>query len=84
MPIAVEVVSPQHFARWVTSKGGTMPGARPANAPVNPDSTQANTLGNAEGGQRARPDQDAVLEPSNEIQATTNQPVVLERSDEGL
>ena len=27
MPIAVEVVSPENFARWVASKGGTMPGA---------------------------------------------------------
>jgi cytochrome c oxidase subunit 2 len=30
MPIAVEVVSPEKFAAWVASKGGTMPGARPA------------------------------------------------------
>jgi cytochrome c oxidase subunit 2 len=44
MPIAVEVVSQEDFARWVASKGGTMPGA-PAGAAVNPDSTQANTMG---------------------------------------
>jgi cytochrome c oxidase subunit 2 len=30
MPIAVEVVPPEQFAAWVTSKGGTMPGAKPA------------------------------------------------------
>ena len=30
MPIAVEVVSPADFARWVASKGGTMPGQAPA------------------------------------------------------
>ena len=29
MPIAVEVVSPEKFAAWVASKGGTMPGAEP-------------------------------------------------------
>jgi cytochrome c oxidase subunit 2 len=30
MPIAVEVVSPEDFAKWVAFKGGTMPGAKPA------------------------------------------------------
>jgi len=30
MPIAVEVVTPAQFAQWVASKGGTMPGAKPA------------------------------------------------------
>ena len=39
MPIAVEVVPPAQFAAWVASKGGTMPGARPAAA--GPDSTAA-------------------------------------------
>jgi cytochrome c oxidase subunit 2 len=32
MPIAVEVVEPAQFAAWVASKGGHMPGARPAAA----------------------------------------------------
>ncbi len=32
MPIAVEVVSKADFARWIASKGGTMPGRRPAPA----------------------------------------------------
>jgi cytochrome c oxidase subunit 2 len=33
MPIAVEVVTPERFAEWVASKGGTMPGAdKPAAA----------------------------------------------------
>ena len=36
MPIAVELVPPARFAQWVAFKGGTMPGARPAN---NPDAT---------------------------------------------
>src|SRR4051812_44399711 len=30
MPIAVEAVSPEVFAQWVASKGGTMPGAKAA------------------------------------------------------
>ncbi|GAA4711810.1 cytochrome c oxidase subunit II [Sphingomonas lutea] len=33
MPIAVEVVPEAQFAQWITSKGGTMPGARPAATP---------------------------------------------------
>lgn len=41
MPIAVEVVPPAQFAAWVASKGGTMPGARPA---ANPDATGANQI----------------------------------------
>ncbi|HET9429050.1 MAG TPA: cytochrome c oxidase subunit II [Allosphingosinicella sp.] len=32
MPIAVEVIPREQFAAWVASKGGTMPGARPAAA----------------------------------------------------
>ena len=40
MPIAVEVVSPEKFAAWVKSKGGTMPGEAPkplaAPAPAKP------------------------------------------------
>jgi cytochrome c oxidase subunit 2 len=42
MPIAVEVVPPAQFAAWVASKGGTMPGARPAAAA--PDSTAATVV----------------------------------------
>jgi cytochrome c oxidase subunit 2 len=44
MPIAVEVVSPQRFAAWVASKGGKMPGARPA---PTPDSTAASPTSTA-------------------------------------
>lgn len=39
MPIAIEVVTPERFAQWIASKGGTMPGATPAVAPA--DSTAA-------------------------------------------
>jgi cytochrome c oxidase subunit 2 len=34
MPIAIDVVPPAEFAAWVASKGGTMPGAKPAVAPA--------------------------------------------------
>jgi cytochrome c oxidase subunit 2 len=34
MPIAVEVVTPERFALWVKSKGGTMPGEKPVAAPA--------------------------------------------------
>jgi cytochrome c oxidase subunit 2 len=44
MPIAVDVVSPAQFAAWVASKGGTMPGAKPAR-PL-PDSTAASPVTN--------------------------------------
>ena len=33
MPIAVEVVPPAQFAAWVASKGGSMPGSKPATSP---------------------------------------------------
>lgn len=35
MPIAVEAVTKEEFARWVASKGGTMPGSKPAANPAN-------------------------------------------------
>ena len=40
MPIAVEVVAPAQFAAWVASKGGSMPGSKPAG----PDSTAASPV----------------------------------------
>jgi cytochrome c oxidase subunit 2 len=84
MPIAVEVVSQEDFARWIASKGGKMPGAAPAGAPVNPDSTQANTMGQREAAEKAGEGRqnDSVLQPTNEVQATTQQRPVLERTDE--
>jgi len=36
MPIAVEVVTPARFAEWVKTKGGTMPGGKPAAAEATP------------------------------------------------
>ena len=85
MPIAVEVVSQEDFARWVAAKGGTMPGARPANAPVNPDSTQANTMGQRQAAEKAGEGEgsnDDGLQPTNQVQATQQQRPVLERTDE--
>jgi len=79
MPIAVEVVSQEAFQRWVASKGGTMPGAAAA---ANPDSTQANTLGNALAAER--PGGGEPVQPTNEVQATGNQATVRERSPEGM
>jgi cytochrome c oxidase subunit 2 len=34
MPINVEVVTPAQFQQWIASKGGTLPGAKPAAAPA--------------------------------------------------
>jgi cytochrome c oxidase subunit 2 len=61
MPIAVEVVPPAQFAAWVASKGGTMPGARPAPAP---DSTGSSPLSNAVNPAAAQP-QPAASAPDN-------------------
>ncbi len=41
MPIAVEVVPEARFAAWIASKGGTMPGAKPAPAPDSTGSSPA-------------------------------------------
>ncbi|MCA1654501.1 MAG: cytochrome c oxidase subunit II [Sphingomicrobium sp.] len=41
MPIAVEVVSDADYAKWIASKGGTMPGAKPA---TGPDTTAASPV----------------------------------------
>jgi len=50
MPIAVEVVPEAQFAQWIASKGGTMPGSRPAAAaPASPPAaTPAAVPANAE------------------------------------
>lgn len=68
MPIAVEVVTPARFAEWVASKGGTMPGAAPAEAPAAP-ATAAPAAA-------AAPASDAVTnataEPATSAQGATN------------
>jgi cytochrome c oxidase subunit 2 len=58
MPIAVEVVSREAFAQWVASRGGHMPGARPA-APAQAPATVAATEATA-----------STPAPSNVVQAT--------------
>ncbi len=58
MPIAVEVVSKENFARWVASKGGKMPGAEPVAAPapaVVPAATPAAAPAAAEGANETAP-----------------------------
>jgi cytochrome c oxidase subunit 2 len=54
MPIAVEVVSKENFARWVASKGGKMPGAEPVAAPA-PAATPAAAPAAADGANETAP-----------------------------
>jgi cytochrome c oxidase subunit 2 len=70
MPIAVEVVPPAQFAAWVASKGGTMPGARPA---ATPDSTGASPVTEAAVPAAASPQAPAAADPAATEQPTTNQ-----------
>jgi len=70
MPIAVEVVSREQFAAWVASKGGTMPGARPA-APA-PTATQP--------GLTAGQPTEATPAPTNTVEAATAQPALSRES----
>jgi cytochrome c oxidase subunit 2 len=67
MPIAVEAVSPEVFARWVASKGGKMPGAsaEPQSATAAGNDASAETGNAAEAG----PVVNATAAP-----AATNQP----------
>jgi cytochrome c oxidase subunit 2 len=75
MPIAVEVVSQEDFARWVASKGGAMPGA---------GSPSANATANVIANQQAQEgrDTDSVLAPTNEVEANVQAQPMLERTDE--
>ncbi len=74
MPMAVEVVPEAQFAAWVASKGGTMPGARPA---ATPDSTGASPVSDAAVPAAAQPqpptgtaDNAAVTQPATNQAAT--------------
>jgi len=40
MPINVEVVTPAQFQQWIVSKGGALPGAKPAAAPASAAAAQ--------------------------------------------
>ena len=74
MPIAVEVVTPAQFAAWVASKGGTMPGARPAAAPDSTGSSPVTTPAVPAAAQPAAPtgipDNAAVEQPVTNQAAT--------------
>jgi cytochrome c oxidase subunit 2 len=73
MPIAVEAVAPARFAAWVASKGGTMPGARPA---ATPDSTGASPVSDAAIPAAAQPQpnaQPSAADPAAVQQPATNQ-----------
>lgn len=72
MPIAIEVVSPAKFAAWVASKGGSMPGARPA--PVT-DSTGSSPVSEAAVPAAAQPAAaaPAAADPAAVQQPATNQ-----------
>ena len=74
MPISVEVVSPEKFAAWVASKGGTMPGARPA---PSADSTGASPVTEAAVPAAAQPQPSAAspaaARPGAVQQPATNQ-----------
>jgi cytochrome c oxidase subunit II len=69
MPIAVEVVPPAQFAAWVASKGGTMPGARPAAAPAagQPGVTAADST-------------EATPAPTNTVEGAVTQPALSRES----
>jgi cytochrome c oxidase subunit 2 len=68
MPIAVEVVSREAFAQWVASRGGHMPGARPA-APA--QAAQPATIAATEG--TASTPAPSNVAQATETPATTNQ-----------
>ena len=73
MPIAVEAVAPARFAAWVASKGGSMPGAKPA---ATPDSTGASPVGDAAVPAAAQPETNArpsAADPAAVQQPATNQ-----------
>ena len=73
MPIAVEAVAPARFAAWIASKGGQMPGARPA---ATPDSTGASPVSEAAVPAAAQPQPNggrAAADPAAVQQPATNQ-----------
>jgi cytochrome c oxidase subunit 2 len=70
MPIAVEAVPEARFAAWVASKGGQMPGARPA---ATPDSTGASPTSTAAVPAAAQPQPNAAADPAAIRQPATNQ-----------
>ena len=76
MPIAVEVVSKERFAAWVASKGGQMPGARPAATPdstaASPTSTAAVPAAQPNAARPAAADPAAIRQPATNQAATAS------------
>ena len=70
MPIAIEVVPPAQYAQWVASKGGTMPGAKPA---ANPDATSPSSPATA-GAPPPPPATDTPVAGTVAAPVTTSQP----------
>ena len=72
MPIAVEAVPPARFAAWVASKGGTMPGSRPA---ATTDSTAASPVSEpaVPAAAQPQPPNPSAADPSAVRQPATNQ-----------
>jgi cytochrome c oxidase subunit 2 len=72
MPIVVEAVPPARYAAWVASKGGTMPGARPAAAT---DSTGSSPVSEAAVPAAAQPNAGppAAANPAAVREPVTNQ-----------
>ena len=70
MPIVIEAVSPERYAAWVASKGGTMPGTPPAPAP---DSTGSSPVTEAAVPAAAQPQANAGPDPAAIKQPATNQ-----------
>jgi len=64
MPIAVEVVTPERFAQWIASKGGTMPTA--GAAPTGPDATAASPITDPAGADAAADNAAAAAAPAND------------------
>lgn len=80
MPIAVEAVSPEVFARWVASKGGTMPGtpAEPVTSSAN-DTVDDTANGTADEG---TPTVNATAAPAVTNQPATQNPAGLGQADQ--
>lgn len=80
MPIAVEVVSQEDFARWVASKGGNMPGTAPATANAAAPAPAADAQSNAQAAEGR--ETDSVLEPTNVVEGSEKAVPKLDRTQE--
>ena len=77
MPIVVEAVQPAVFARWIASKGGTMPGAAKPSAGggvPQPASDAADDTSNTSAGEGDVPVENATIVTTNTSQGATGNP----------